>query len=400
MGRSESNDADRARELRAAARTNPEDVDIDAVVRLLVRGEREARRIAIDAYDEATSARPEAAETAATALESDLRAESAETRRRAALTAAVLVDRDPSAFASVVPALDTVAADPSEPGRDPAAAALGGLAIERPAAVAPAAETLLSVAHSRIETSDDPAVERVLPETTAPGETGGPVGPERQRRDEVRVRSVAGLTRIAAERPEAVRDHAPRVAALLADDHHLVRAGACEVLESVAAAFPDAVEPFATDLADRVAADTQHPVPWRAADALNAVGRSFPGSVGEAVAPVADELGSFLDARDPGIRGVGVGLLTYAAEASPSSVASLAPTVRERLDDDRVPIRANAALVLGLIDATDAREDLERLAAEDSDEHVRAVARRSLERFRRIRPGSIGGKCEPNGDSA
>ncbi|WP_306061584.1 HEAT repeat domain-containing protein [Natronococcus wangiae] len=368
------NATDRARSLRDTVATNPAQVPTAEVVELLALGDSETRRIAMACLEETIDARPEESAAAAAAFERFLDDDDPYVRRRAALSAGAVIRTDAESFETLVPTLRTIGNDPAEPGRDAAIRALSALALERPASATDAVEPLIDVCHARVvppgSSRDD-------------GHRGDDVaaaaGPERDRRESTRVQAMAGLTRIAAERPEAVVDRAERIAALLEDDHHLVRSGTCEVLESVAETHPAAVEPFVPALVDRLASDTDHPVPWRAADALNAVGGEYPIRVGEELREALDRIEGFLERRDPGIRGVGVGLLAYAAEADPGAITELVPRVRPLLEDDYAPVRANAALTLGLAGREEAADDLESLAADDSDPSVRDAATRALE---------------------
>lgn len=374
----DGDERERARAIRERAESDPTAVDAADVISLLVDGDRAGRPDAVAAYDAVAGARPDAAADAADSLEAFLADESATRRRRAAMAVAVLAERTPDELSSLVPALRVLADDPAEPAREPAVLALSALALERPARVASASDALVAICRS-------PVLEPATREAGGPGD--GWTAPEnagnrdRERRDAVRARAMAGLTRIADERPDALAERVSEIGACLEDDHHLLRAGACEALESLSAAHPEAVADFAPALAARVEGDAMHPVPWRAADALNALGEAFPERVGEAVAAVAPAFERLLEARDPGIRGVGVGLLTYAAEAEPAAVERFVPTLRERLSDEGAPVAANAALALGLLGATAARGDLEALAEATEDETVRAMVERALERL-------------------
>ncbi|NKE36103.1 HEAT repeat domain-containing protein [Natronococcus sp. JC468] len=365
---------DRARELRDTAAADPERVPLGDVVELLVLGDPETRRLAMACLETALEARPEATDAAVTAFERLLADDDAHVRRRAALSAgAAIQGTDAASFEGLVPALEPIGDDPAEPGRDAAIRALAAIALERPESATGATDPLLEVCHARVVPAE-PAADAL------PG-APSPVGPERDRRSATRVQAVAGLTRIAAERPAVLVDGAERVAALLEDDHHLVRSGACEVLESLAERDPAAVEPFVPALVDRLVSDTDHPVPWRAADALNAVGGAYPERVGTALEPAVDDVGALLERRDPGIRGVGIGLLNYVAQVDPASVEGLLPCVRELLASNHAPVRANAALTLGLAGCEGAVDDLESLAADDPDGAVRDAAARALDRL-------------------
>ncbi|MFU8868942.1 HEAT repeat domain-containing protein [Natronococcus sp.] len=368
---------DRARRLRDAAVADPEGVALEDAVELLVLGDPETRRLAMACLEDTLEARPGASAAAVTAFERLLEDDDPHVRRRAALSAGAAIENGAEPFAPLVPTLEPIAADPAEPGRDAAVRALSALALECPDAMTDAVDPLLDACHARIVS------DTASHETDRPRDDGAPsaVGPERDRRTATRVQATAALTRIAAERPGAAVDRVERVAALLEDDHHLVRAGACEVLESLAEWDPAAVEPFVPALVDRLESDTDHPVPWRAADALNAVGEEYPVRVGEELRDALRKLAAFLDRRDPGIRGIGVGLLAYVAQADPEAVEDTVPRVRELLEDDHAPVRANAALTLGLADREEAVDALESLAADDPDGAVRDAAARALERI-------------------
>ncbi|TYL37946.1 hypothetical protein CV102_14595 [Natronococcus pandeyae] len=371
---------ERARTLRDVATTDPAAVPIAEVVELLVLGNPETRQLAMACLEETIDGRPGESAAAVAAFERLLSDDDPHVRRRAALSAGAAIRNDAESFETLVPALRTIGNDPTEPGRDAAIQALSALALERPGSATDAVDPLIDVCHARVVPTEPPR------DGSGPSRDGGyrddhtaaAVGPERDRRESTRVQAMAGLTRIAAERPEAVVDRAERIAELLGDDHHLVRAGTCEVLESVAETHPAAVEPFVPSLVDRLASDTEHPVPWRAADALNAAGDEYPIRVGEELRGVLDTIETFLERRDPGIRGVGVGLLAYAAQADADAVDDLVPRVHDLLEDDQAPVRANAALTLGLAGRGEAVDDLESLAADDPEPSVRDAATRAI----------------------
>lgn len=365
---------DRASELLDAATADPAQISLAHVVELLVLGNPETRRLAMKCLEATLDVRPEASEAAVTAFERLLEDGDPHVRRRAALSAgAAIQGADTESFEALVSPLEAIGSDPAEPGRDAAVRALATIGLERPESVTGAVELLLDVCHARVVSAESPA-------DTSPGASSS-VGPERDRRLTTRVQAMAGLTRIAAERPETIVGYVDQVVALLEDDHHLIRSGTCEVLESLAEGHSDEVAPFVPALVDRLASDTDHPVPWRAADALNAVGGEYPELVGAALGSVVDDIEALLKRRDPGIRGVGIGLLTYVTQVDPSSVEGLLPRVHELLADDHAPVRANAALTLGLTGYGDAVDDLEVLVADDPEPAVRDAATRALERL-------------------
>lgn len=379
--RSVSDEMNRASALRDAVETEPETVDVDDVVDLLVHGDRATRRTAFEVYEQLVTVRP-AATAAAARLEAHLTDDSAEIRRRAALTAGALVERHPDAFERIVPELRSIGDDSDESGRESAIVALSKLALERPAAVIPAVDTLLKICHEPVAMPTEPLAERGFPDVESG--RGTVLKQERELRDSVRVPVIAALTLVAAEDPTALRDSVSSVADLFEDDHHLVRAAACEILEAVATECPGDVEPLASELAARVASDTKHPVPWRAADALVALEAERPERVGEVVAPVAEDLSRFLESRDADRRRIGVTLLADAASVRPAAVEPTIPTLRELLADDAASVRLKAALALGFTGASSARSALAEVAETDSNESIRDAAAHSLERLKRL----------------
>lgn len=376
---SPTDETERASALRDAAETEPASVDADDVVELLVHGERETRSIAFEAFEELAAVRSAAVDAAVARLEGYLADDSADVRRRAALTTGALVERYPEAFERVVPELRSIADDRSDRAREPAVLALAKLALERPTAAVPAVDALLAICHEPIVTPTDSMAGRGVP--VAGPRANAALKPDRERRDEVRVPAIAGLARIAAAEPAALREVVSDVAALIEDDNNLVRAAACETLEAMATAFPETVESFASDLATRVASDGKHPVPWRAADALAVIGNAYPERIGDAVAPIVDELSKFVESRDAERRTIGVVLLADAANARPEAIEPMVPTLRDLLRDDEPSVRANAALALGYAGVDAARATVADLAENDPDEDVRDAADRSLDRL-------------------
>ncbi|WP_312907878.1 HEAT repeat domain-containing protein [Natronosalvus caseinilyticus] len=370
---------ERAEAIRTAIESNPETVDIDELADLLVSESREARRTAFEAYRTLVSDRPTVADGVGARLESHLTDDAADVRERAALTAAAFADDHPDVVDGLVPALRSVGTDPAEPGREAAIVAIAKLAHTRPASIAPAVDALVAIC-------DDP----ISAPASARAERGGPAGrsdaaaalqPEREQRDQARLHAIAALTLLAADDPAAVRSAAPSIASLLEDDHRLIRAGACEVLEDLATAYPASVEPFASELAERVATDTKHPVPWRAADALVALDAERPECVGEAVAPFANDLSRFLESSDVDRRRAGVALVADAALARPESLESIRPTLRDLLSDDDASVRMNAVIALGTAGTESDRSTVADLADSDPDERVRETATRVCGRF-------------------
>lgn len=346
--------ANRAVLLRERARSEPSAVDVADIVETLVRGDRDERAAAIEAYDAVIRERPGVTDDAAAVLETFLTHESADVRLRGAKTAGILVERDPDGFGGVVPSLRSLADNPAESAREPAVLALSALALERPAAAAPASDVLCEMAGASIVSPDDGhSSKRGARGTRDPTVRANP---EQDRRDQLRVRAIAALTCIAAAQPDAVREHVGDVAALLSDENYHVRTGACEVLESVAAAVPDTVAPHAPALATRIDDDTKHPVLRRAADALEALAETYPECVGDEIAPIAAELEPLFGASDPAVRRTGLRLLLVAARRESESVEAVAPLCRE-------------------------------LRSADPDERVRALAERTIEVAEQNAPG-------------
>lgn len=371
---------ERASALQEAAKTEPSSVAVDDVVDLLVYGDQKTRSIAFEAFTELAAVRSAAVDSAVARLEEHLTTGVTDIRRRAILTTEVLVERYPEPFERIVPELQSIADDRSSPGREPAILALAKLALERPIAVIPAVDTLLTICHEPVIPVDD-STPGGIPD--AGPHRGGALKQERKNRDKVRVHAIAGLTRIAAADPAAIRGSVSDVADLLEDDNHLVRAATCEVLEAIALEFPREVEPFVSALATRIESDGKHPVPWRAADTLVAVGDARPERVGHAVAPIVDDLSKFVESRNAERRLNGVALLADAANVQPEAVESMVPRLRARLEDDDPSVRASAALALGFAGDVTAFATIAEFAESDPDADVRDAAARSLDRLRR-----------------
>lgn len=369
---------ERAEAVRTVVESNPEAVDVDELTDLLVSESREARRAAFEAYQALASDRPSVADDVGDRLETHLTDDAADVRERAALTTAAFADENPGVVDGLVPALRSIGIDPAEPGREAAIVAIAKLAHVRLASITPAVDALVAIC-------DDP----VSTPSSARDDLGGPgksdaaaaLQPERKRRDQARLHAIAALTLLAADDPAAVRSAAPSIASLLEDDHHLIRAGACEVLEDLATVYPASVEPFAPELAERAATDTKHPVPWRAADALVALDADRPECVGEAVAPFASDLSRFLESADADRRRAGVALVADAALARPESIESMRPTLRDLLSDDDASVRMNAVIALGAAGTESDRSTVADLADSDPDERVRETATRVCGRF-------------------
>ncbi|WP_137290791.1 HEAT repeat domain-containing protein [Natronorubrum halophilum] len=376
---SADNRRERATEIRTAAETEPGTVDIDILTDLLIAPTKGVRRIAFDACQSLVSAQPAAVDDIVTQLETHLVNGSAKVRRRAALTTGVLVEEYPESIDRLAPPLRSIGNDPAEPGREAAIVALSKLAFERPAAVAPEVDTLLSICLDPVSVS--PAIQAEHEGPYAESEEEMALRPERERRDQIRLYALAALTQIATDEPAALRMSTSLVAPLLEDDNNLIRAGACELLEPLASTYPSSVESFAPELAERAASDTKHPVPWRAADALVALDEKRPKQVGDAVAPFASDFSRFLESRDSGRRRTGIALLTDAAIVRPESIEPMLPTLRDLLGDDDSFVRTNATIVLGAAgDETD-RSAIADLAETDPDGCVRETAARVLEQF-------------------
>ncbi|MFC7215874.1 HEAT repeat domain-containing protein [Saliphagus sp. GCM10025334] len=368
---------ERAEAVRTVVESNPEAVDVDELADLLVSESREARQTAFEAYRTLVSDRPTVADDVGARLESHLTDDAADVRKRAALTAAAFADDHPAVVDELVPALRSIGIDPAEPGREAAIVAIAKLAHTGPASIVPAVDDLVAICHDPISAPESNRSERGGPDKSGVAA----LQPEREQRDQARLHAIAALTLIAADEPAAVRSAAPSIASLLEDDHRLIRAGACEVLEELATAYPASVEPFAPELAERAANDTKHPVPWRAADALIALDADRPECVGEAVAPFANDLSRFLESSDVDRRRAGVALIADAALARPESVESIRPTLRDLLSDDDASVRMNAVIAIGAAGTDSDRSTVADLADSDSDERVRETATRVCGRF-------------------
>ncbi|XVH33140.1 HEAT repeat domain-containing protein (plasmid) [Haloferacaceae archaeon DSL9] len=380
------NTDERAITVRNAVRADPGSVAVEEVVDLLVCGTAETRRIAFDAFRPLVSARPVAVEAAADRLGAHLQEDSSDIRRRVALTAGALVEAYPDIVEPLAPPLRSIANAPTESGREAAVVALSKLAVDRPTAVLPAVDALVSICLDPISvpkaTRSEPAGPGVESEAAAA------LRPERERRDQARLHAIAALTLVAAEEPAAVRSLSPSISTLLDDGNDLIRAGACELFEVLATASPDAVEPFAPDLAELAATDPKHPVPWRAADALVALDADRPKQVGTAVAPFATDLSRFLDSKDADKRRAGIALLADAALVHPESIESMVPALKTLLSDDDAFVRTNAIIALGAIDVDRDRSIIAEVAETDPNEGVRDTAHRVLEQFETPRKGA------------
>lgn len=338
--------------LRERAWQEPESVEIMDVVDHLVYGDREARRRAFEAYGAVVEARPEVAADAAARLEEHLTADDRDTQRRASLAARATIDCSSSGFERLVPRLRALGEERGG-AHKPAIDALATLALEQPEAVASAVETIHAICHEPVE----PVGGGTRPGSTraARPDRRGPLAPERERRDRVRVRAAAGLTRIAAAKPAAMDPVVSEIGDLLDDDHRLIRAAACEVLESVATTYPDSVADVAEELAKRGATDPEQPVPWRAADALVALAGERPARVGRAVRPVAGGFSTFLDSRKADRRRTGTRLLVAAAAVRPASLEPVVATLRELVGDEDPVVEERVMAALSFVAADRAR---------------------------------------------
>lgn len=349
--------------LRERAEREPGSVEVAAVVDHLVFGDRATRQTAAEAYERLVEARPGAPPAAADRLAEHLADDDWGTRRRAALTARALVEQVPEVVERLVPEL-RVLGERREPGREAAIDALAGLALERPEAAVPAVEVLHAICHEPVEGRSQADRARAIRKTR-----GGPLASERNRRDRVRVRAIAGLTRIAAAEPAAMEPVVAGVGDLLDDDHNLVRAAACEVLEAVATTFPDEVAAVADALADRAGSDPKQPVPWRAADALIALVEVRPAPVGRAVAPVVPDLSRFLDSQKADRRRTGTTLAVATAAVRPAALEPAAATLGECLVDEDPAVGTRAAVGLSISGAGRARA-LRAFLDQDADRSV------------------------------
>lgn len=372
---------ERARALRADAQRSPESVSIEQLTDALVSREQSTRRIASEAMGSLLQRRSGVADEAFAHLVSHLRDDDTGTRLRATLTARDLAAEAPAAVQSALEPLRTIATDPAEPGREPALLSLAEFAIERPGEASGVTEPLLGV-------TADTVPRGATGTPLGPGQVEDPerrdrVAPERTRRDQVRVHAIAGVAQISTERPDVVEPHRDALYELLEDEHHLVRAGACEAFVGVGQETPEAVEPAVPDLVDLVANDTQHPVPWRAGEALVVACDSDPAVVGRELATAPERLRAFLDSRDPQRRRTGLALAEAVANADAAAATPLRQSIRELLDEDDPDVRATAARTLGAMGGTAPSPELVELAASDLDPDVRAAAGHAIRQFER-----------------
>lgn len=335
---------DEARALRELAQQSPEAVRVERLVDLFVCGEHSTRRAANDAMGALLQQRPNAADAAFSHLVSHLRDDDPDTRRRAALTACVLAAESPGAVQSALEPLLSIATDPAEPGREPALLALSEFAIGRPGDAAKIVGPLLDVAADTVPRHAS-VTPREPPQGDGPQRRDG-MALERTRRDQVRVYAIGGVAQIAIERPEAVDPHRDALYGLLDDDHHLVRAGACEALVGVGQERPEAIDPAVPDLVDLVANDVKNPVPWRAGEALAVACDSDPSAVGGELATATERLRTFLDSPDPQRRRTGVVLVEAVATVDTDAAGPLRQAVQELLDEDDPVVRETAARTL------------------------------------------------------
>ena len=203
---------------------------------------------------------------------------------------------------------------------------------------------------------------------------------EQQREATAREMAALALAELAAERPSAFEGEVDRLVTFVDDRDPTVRAGTIDAVGRVAPVDRVASETAIPPLVALLVEEGRWPeIRSKAATALGLLAEVHPQSLVDAVEPHVEELRELLWADDEGVRGGGVGLLAYLAEADPSLARPARDRLLELLDDDAPFVRGNAALTLGFLDEPELEEQLRTLSRTDPDETVRRTAAQAVD---------------------
>lgn len=343
----------RARELREAARADPDAVNPDHVLELLRYPKRPVQREAAEALLPLVTEHPRVG------------------------TAAV------GRLAYLLRSVDVDAAD--EPDAERAFAETLLLALARVASVVP--EKALTARQEVLAFLDDPAEPLAAPATVC-------------------------LAQFVEAGPASFVSHVSTFEALLDAESAAVRRTAVHILTQLGATYPGAITDAVPALGDRLS-DSDPESAKKAAVALGLAARND----SQAVTESAPALAAVLNATERGLRANAAGALADIAEDVPSAVADHEEALLAQLDDDAPAVRRNATAALarlahagasmegaaqrGLIELLDdpdttvrvtacralgnvespvAQELLRHTATDDDSPAVRQAAQRALER--------------------
>lgn len=273
---------DRARQLREAAREEPDAVDPDRVLGLLRHPERSVQRVAAEALLPLVTASP--------------------------LVGEGTVER----IAYLLRQTDPETAEDHE-------------------AVVSFAETLL-LCLARIASAAPGRAFTARQEVLDPLEE--PEGP-------LTAPASVCLAQFVEADPVAFVVYVDRFAALLEADDPTVRRNAAHLLTVIAGSYPSTVRPALPALRERLD-DPDTGTAKKSAVVLGLAARENPGEVASAVPALAEAL----DAEDQGVRANAAGALADVADGRPEQVADQARVLVSQLTDDAASVRRNAAAAL------------------------------------------------------
>lgn len=172
--------------------------------------------------------------------------------------------------------------------------------------------------------------------------------------------------------------HVDRFSALLDAEEPMVRRNAAHLLVQIAGSHPSSVEPAIPSFRDRVT-DPDIETAKKSAVALGLAARGIPGDVASSVPALAEAL----DTEDRGVRANAVGALADIADGHPEPVAEYAEALVAQLNDDATAVRRNTAVALCRLADADIDLDGPAHGAliellDDPDPTVRATACRAL----------------------
>ncbi|NHN60720.1 HEAT repeat domain-containing protein [Halorussus sp. JP-T4] len=217
----------------------------------------------------------------------------------------------------------------------------------------------------------------------------------------IALRAIAVLDEVVGDEPGALEDRLDGLVDAADDEVVDVQLTAATALGKLVVARPDLVAPHAGRLADAVRVTEPGPGPEGVGDLVDdqvtqrtiaehvegerkrrtsgrrtlvnvvvAVTEEEPEPAFDAV----DELVALLDDVDPGVAGGAVDALGHLAAADPEVVAPASDRLVDCLDHDGTVVRARAVRALGHLGDDAAVPELRRVADEDDDEDVRALA--------------------------
>lgn len=405
--------AEQIESLRTRVEADPDDVDVEDVVRLVEPADVGERRRLVEIVDRKIAADPSAATELVAAVEpffdhetDDVRTVAATiveqvagryperatpavdhladlvhddypfARRHAVWALAHVSDHEPDLVAPLVPEFRPGDDEPPYFEREHVVTILRNVATTDVEAITPLLPALLEV----LESADDITGES--PEDVRSPGMDGPVDQDRFK-DPIDVPLAAAelVADVARAAPGELEPSVDELIGILESvDRRTVRREIADALGNLAEADPAVVEPAIPALGAQL--DSRNAaLQAQAARALGLAAETAPGAVSETTEGRVADLAPLLVEGTPPVQGSVAGLLSYVAEADPSIVEPALDELLSALDSETMFVRASASIALGYAGGEAARAALSDLLDDDLEPELSETVREAIDRI-------------------